>query len=120
MPELATAPAVKSTARLPWAGPALFISVAVAILVFFWWFLGSASVGHDKTGSAADSVAERIRPVGQLLVVASEGQKIPAESITTNSGLQGPNGVLPPRGGNTAFGDAEVQAAVDYMMAQLQ
>ncbi len=120
MPELATAPAVKSTARLPWAGPALFISVAVAILVFFWWFLGSASVGHDKTGSAADSVAERIRPVGQLLVVASEGQKIPAESITTNSGLQGPNGVLPPRGGNTPFGDAEVQAAVDYMMAQLQ
>ena len=120
MPELATAPAVKSTARLPWAGPALFISVAVAILVFFWWFLGSASVGHDKTGSAADSVAERIRPVGQLLVVASEGQKIPAESITTNSGLQGPNGVLPPCGGNTPFGDAEVQAAVDYMMAQLQ
>tara|TARA_B100002003_G_scaffold16096_1_gene13438 strand:+ start:528 stop:890 length:363 start_codon:yes stop_codon:yes gene_type:complete len=120
VPELATAPAVKSTARLPWAGPALFISVAVAILVFFWWFLGSASVGHDKTGSAADSVAERIRPVGQLLVVASEGQKIPAESITTNSGLQGPNGVLPPRGGNTPFGDAEVQAAVDYMMAQLQ
>jgi cytochrome c len=36
------------------------------------------------------------------------------------SGLQGPNGVMPPRGGNTALGDAEVQAAVDYMMAQLQ
>jgi hypothetical protein len=25
--------------RFPWAGPALFIAVAVAVLVFFWWFL---------------------------------------------------------------------------------
>jgi len=25
--------------RLPWAGPALFIVVLAAVLVFFWWFL---------------------------------------------------------------------------------
>ncbi len=27
--------------RYPWAGPALFIAVAVALLVFFWWFLSA-------------------------------------------------------------------------------
>ena len=25
--------------RFPWAGPALFVVVLVAVLVFFWWFL---------------------------------------------------------------------------------
>ncbi len=25
--------------RFPWAGPALFIAVLAAVLVFFWWFL---------------------------------------------------------------------------------
>ncbi len=28
-------------ARYPWAGPALFAAVAVALLVFFWWFLSA-------------------------------------------------------------------------------
>ncbi len=27
--------------RYPWAGPALFVAVAVALLVFFWWFLSA-------------------------------------------------------------------------------
>ena len=27
--------------RYPWAGPALFTAVAVALLVFFWWFLSA-------------------------------------------------------------------------------
>ncbi len=31
-------------AGYPWAGPALFIAVALALAVFFWWFL-SASAG---------------------------------------------------------------------------
>jgi hypothetical protein len=26
-------------ARFPWAGPALFIAVALALVVFFWWLL---------------------------------------------------------------------------------
>ncbi len=25
--------------RYPWAGPALFVAVAVALVMFFWWFL---------------------------------------------------------------------------------
>ena len=32
-------------------------------------------------------------------------------------GFQGKQGVMPPKGGNTALSDAEVQAAVDYMAA---
>ena len=28
-----------SQARFPWAGPALFIAVALALVVFFWWLL---------------------------------------------------------------------------------
>lgn len=26
--------------KYPWAGPALFGVVLVAVIVFFWWFLG--------------------------------------------------------------------------------
>jgi len=25
--------------RYPWAGPALFIAVSLALVVFFWWLL---------------------------------------------------------------------------------
>ena len=25
--------------KFPWAGPALFIAVSIALLVFFWWLL---------------------------------------------------------------------------------
>jgi hypothetical protein len=25
--------------RFPWAGPALFVAVALGLFVFFWWFL---------------------------------------------------------------------------------
>ncbi len=25
--------------RFPWAGPVLFIAVALALVVFFWWLL---------------------------------------------------------------------------------
>ncbi len=28
------------TQKYPWAGPALFVSVLLALLVFFTWFLG--------------------------------------------------------------------------------
>lgn len=25
--------------RYPWAGPALFVAVLIAVVAFFWWFL---------------------------------------------------------------------------------
>ncbi len=28
--------------KYPWAGPALFTAVALALIVFFWWFLSAA------------------------------------------------------------------------------
>jgi len=34
------------------------------------------------------------------------------------NGVQGSTGVMPPKGGNPALSDAEVRAAVDYMLAQ--
>jgi len=33
------------------------------------------------------------------------------------AGLTGKGGVMPPKGGNTALSDADVKAAVDYMVA---
>ena len=33
-------------------------------------------------------------------------------------GFQGKTGVMPPKGGNTSLPDADVKAAVDYMVAQ--
>jgi cytochrome c5 len=38
------------------------------------------------------------------------------DSLYTSS-LKG-KGAMPPKGGQTAFSDAEVKAAVDYMVAQ--
>jgi cytochrome c5 len=35
-------------------------------------------------------------------------------------GFQGQKGVMPPKGGNTALADADVKAAVDYMVSKAQ
>ena len=32
-------------------------------------------------------------------------------------GFQGKSGVMPPKGGNTSLSDADIKAAVEYMMA---
>ncbi|HCF73778.1 MAG: c-type cytochrome [Arenicellales bacterium] len=147
--------------RPSWSGPVLFALVAVAVAMFFWWFLGSESVQHDS----ADLVAERIRPIGQLRIAEVASQAGPVAQAQVNgkaiyqaacapchsagvagaprlgdtvvwagrivagidrlygnaiNGLQGTTGVMPPRGGNSALEDAQVRAAVDYMVAQAQ
>jgi len=42
------------------------------------------------------------------------------DKLYTNSikGFQGKTGVMPPKGGNTALSDADVKAAVDYMVSK--
>ena len=119
--------------------------------------------------STAASVAERIKPVGQVEVAAAETQREPvkiavaapkpgrdgqqvyqagcvachdagiagapklgvkgqwakriAKGVDTLyasavNGVQGSAGAMPPKGGNSALSNAEVRAAVDYMVAR--
>ena len=119
--------------------------------------------------SSASSVAERIKPVGQVSVASAETQREPvkiaaaappasrdgqqiyqatcfvchgagiagapklgdkgqwakpiAKGLNTLyasavNGVQGSAGAMPAKGGNLALSDAEVKAAVDYMVAQ--
>ena len=124
---------------------------------------------RDALLSTATSVAERIKPVGQVVVASAETQKEPVKTVATASspardgqqvyqaacgachdpgiagspklgdkgqwakriakgadtlyanainGIQGSGGVMPPKGGNMALSDAEVGAAVDYIVAR--
>jgi cytochrome c5 len=127
--------------------------------------------GNELLGSRS-SVAERIKPVGQLDVAAAvetkpappqpvaavsppaapvDGQKVYERACVachgtgiagapkfgdagawakhiakgTNvlyasaiNGIQGSSGLMPPKGGNAALSDAEVKAAVDYIVAK--
>jgi cytochrome c5 len=119
--------------------------------------------------STALSVAERIKPVGQVIVQSAETQPEPVKNAVAApapsrdgqqvyqatcvachgagiagapkvedkgqwaariakgvdalyasavKGVQGSAGVMPPRGGNPALSDAELRAAVEYMVAR--
>lgn len=68
---------------------------------------GPGIAGAPKVGDASQW-AERI---------AKGLDTLYASSI---NGLQGSTGVMPAKGGNQALSDAEVKAAVDYIVAQLQ
>ena len=164
---MADSPTATSFGPLPitcWAGPAVFIAVAITVLAFFWWFLSSPSAAPEDQALQVETLREQLAPVGKMRVAKAEpgtgaanvtvgGEAVyqsacavchaagiagapqlgdqelwrdraaaGAEALYGNAinGFQGTTGVMPPRGGNAALNEAEVRAAVDYMLAALQ
>jgi len=130
---------------------------------------GRVQQGRGTLLGAGSSVAERIKPVGQVEVASAEAQKEPVKVVAAASspgrdgqqvyqascgachdagiagapkfgdkgqwakriakgvdtlyasavnGVQGSAGAMPPKGGNAALTNAEVKAAVDYIVAR--
>ena len=154
----------------------IILGISVVLLLFIFVLVAhhrgiSDRVRLDRSALMAtgSSVAERIKPVGQVSVASAETQREPvkiavaapppsrdgqqvyqascvvchgagiagapklddkgqwAKNIAKGvdalyasavNGVQGSAGVMPPRGGNPALSNAEVRAAVDYMLAQ--
>ena len=131
----------------------------------------SDRIRHDRSAlmTTGSSVAERIKPVGQVSVITAEIQREPVASVVAApplsrngqqvyqascvachgagiagapkvedkgqwatriakgvdtlytsavDGVKGSAGVMPAKGGNSALSNAEVRAAVDYMVAR--
>ncbi|MBC8006651.1 MAG: cytochrome c5 family protein [Prolixibacteraceae bacterium] len=155
---------------------AILLGLSAALLLFIFVLVAhhrdiSNLIKQDRSAllASGSSVAERIRPVGQVSVPSAEikgepakiavaapppvrdGQQVyqlacvvchdagiagapkladkgqwatrMAKGVDTLyasavNGVQGSAGVMPAKGGNTALSDAEVKAAVDYMVAR--
>jgi cytochrome c5 len=154
----------------------LGITASAVLLLFFFVLVSHHRDIPDRVRqlrsaqlSAGSSVAERIKPVGQVVVASPETQKEPVKIAVAVSppgrdgqqiyqsacvvchgagiagapklddkgqwakriakgvdtlyasainGVQGSAGVMPAKGGNAALSNAEVKAAVDYIVAQ--
>ena len=154
----------------------MIVGATVILLLFIFVLVAhhrsiAERVRLDRSAllSTASSVAERIKPVGQVSVVSAETQPAPvrnaaaapppsrngqqvyqascvachgagiagapkvedkgqwakriAKGVDTLyasavNGVQGSAGVMPAKGGNPALSNAEVKAAVDYMVAR--
>ena len=154
----------------------MILGASAVLLLFFYILVAHHRDIPDRVRldrgvllSTASSVAERIKPVGQVSVASVETQREPvktaaaapapardgqqvyqatcfvchgagiagapklgdkgqwakhiAKGVNTLyasavNGVQGSAGAMPPKGGNLALSDAEVKAAVDYMVAQ--
>jgi cytochrome c5 len=154
----------------------IILGISVVLMVFIFVLVAhhrgiSDRIRQDRSALLAtgSSVAERIKPVGQVSVVSAETQREPAKDAVAApppsrdgqqvyqatcvvchgagiagapklddkgqwakriakgvdtlyasavNGVQGSAGVMPARGGNPALSNAEVRAAVDYMVAR--
>jgi len=156
---------------------AMILGSSAVLLVFIFILVAHHRIIPDKVRmdrstllAGGSSVAERIKPVGEIAVVGAQAGQAPAPSAAAApapavrdgqqvyqagcvachdagvagapkvgdkgqwakrtakglgtlyasavNGVQGSAGVMPPKGGNLALSDAEVKAAVDYMVGR--
>jgi cytochrome c5 len=154
----------------------IILGISAVLMLFFFALVAhhhdiSEQVQQHRSAPPAtgSSVAERIKPVGQLNVASAETQREPVKDAVAElppgrdgqqvyqatcvvchgagiagapklddkgqwakriakgvgtlyasavNGVQGSAGAMPAKGGNPALSNAEVKAAVDYMVAQ--
>lgn len=154
----------------------IILGVGVVLLLFFFVLVAHHHDVPDRVRldrgallATGSSVAERIKPVGQVSVASAETQREPVKNAVAAlppsrdgrqiyqascvvchgagiagapklddkgqwakriakgvdtlyasavNGVQGSAGAMPAKGGNLALSNAEVKAAVDYMVAQ--
>jgi cytochrome c5 len=155
----------------------MILGSSAALLVFIFILVAHHRTIPDKVRmdrgtllAGGSSVAERIKPVGEIAVAGAQTAQAPAQSpaaapapaardgqqvyqaacfachdagvagapkvgdkgqwakriakglgtlyASAVNGVQGSAGVMPPKGGNLALSDAEVKAAVDYMVGR--
>jgi len=117
-PEPAAAEATKSVQATPAATPSATPAAAPAV---------SAKADTNKGKSVYDSTCSACHATGvagapKFGDKAAWGPRIAQGADTLHAhaikGFQGKSGMMPPKGGNVSLPDADVMAAVDYMISQ--